>query len=175
MLGTLQVGVNDSLDLASVPQSVISLQIQLPITVFDALKGILSLVPAVEIAGQVELVGAGGPLTVDPSAVHMVDAEEICTVCKIIQRSAVGEQTALCAVITGHTQVNVTLKRHQLRVELQDPIHVVSSFVAACRRKYLTDRRIKFQRLCYIIHQKCVPANRQIRRIEMSHFVAHHI
>ena len=75
MLSTLQIGIDDSFDLAALPQSVITGQEQFPVAAFQLGQGVTGQVPVVEVAGQVQLIGAGGPLSVEPAAIDMVEAK----------------------------------------------------------------------------------------------------
>ena len=90
MLRTGHVDVHHGFDLTALPKGVVPLQHQLPHTVIKTLHGMRGLVPAVKIAGKVELIGTGSPLAVDPGAIEMVDAEIMMGIGKILQSAAAG-------------------------------------------------------------------------------------
>ena len=81
------------------------------------------LVPAVKITREVKLIGAGSPLTVDPVAVVVMNAEIMMGVGKILQGAAAGEKTVFRAVVKLHAKLNIALKRLELRVQFQYSIH----------------------------------------------------
>ena len=117
MLGAGHVGVHDGLDLAAVPQGVLALQVQLPVSVIQLGHGVAGLVPIVELALQVQLISGGGPLTVDPAGLGAVEAVVVICICEIIQGLAFGKQTALGGAIQEHAQVNVACEGCELRVQ----------------------------------------------------------
>ena len=84
-------------------------------------------VPAVEVAGQIELIGAGSPLTVDPAAIYTVDAVIFMSVGKIVQSTAVREQAGFCFVVQVHTQINVSGMPLQYGVQFKNLVHKVHS------------------------------------------------
>ena len=74
------------------------------------------LIPAVEIAGEVELVGAGRPLPVDPASVHPVEAEVVVGVGKLIEGTPLGKQAVLGSPVEEHSKINVACVSFQLGV-----------------------------------------------------------
>ena len=117
MLGAGHIGVHNSFDLAALPQSVVALQEDFPVAVSDVGQGMAGLVPAVEVTLQVQLVGAGRPLPVDPAALHMVEAEVVMGVGELVQGLPLGKDPALGCPVQEHAQINVPRKRLQLGIQ----------------------------------------------------------
>ena len=117
MLGTGHVGIHNGLDLTAVPQGIVALQIQLPVAVIQTGQGMGGLVPVIEFTFQVQLIGRRCPFTVIPAAVNMMEAVVIVGIGKIIQCLALAENTAFGGPIQEHTQIDVTGKALQLRVQ----------------------------------------------------------
>ena len=116
------VGVHHGLDPAAFPKRVVALQIQLPVAVFQLLQGMAGLVPVVEIAGQVELMGAGRPFAVVPAALHVMKAEIAVGIGKIIQPPVVN-QLFLRGLIELHAQLDIAGKGLELGIEFQNLVH----------------------------------------------------
>ena len=85
--------------------------------------------PAVELTGQVQLVRIGCPLTVDPTALNMVNTKIIVGICKIIQCIAIGQKASLGVPVKLHPVINVPGKILQLRIQFQQSIHGVFSYL----------------------------------------------
>ena len=82
------------------------------------------LIPAVELTFQVQLVGAGCPLTVDPAVIQMVDAIVIMGIGKVIQRLTFSQNASLRIAVKLHAVVNIPGKVLQLGVQFQNTIHM---------------------------------------------------
>ena len=121
-----QVGVHHGLDLAAVPQGVVAGEVQLPVAVAQIRQRVGGLVPAVEFALQIQLVGTGRPLPVVPAAVHMVEAEVHVGVGKIVQALSLGQNTLFGRTVQVHPQINIPGERLQLGIQIQNTIHSVS-------------------------------------------------
>ena len=121
-----QVGVHHSLDLAAVPQGVVAGEIQLPVSVAQIGQRVGGLVPAVEFALQIQLVGAGRPLPVVPAAIHVMEAKVHVSVGKIIQALSLGQNTFFCRPVQVHPQINIPGERLKLGIQIQNTIHSVS-------------------------------------------------
>ena len=89
-------------------------------------QGVACLVPLVEFAGEVELVGAGRPLPVDPAALHVVEAQIIVGLGEVAEGASLGQQAGLGAAIQVHSQVNVSREGLQLGIQFQNSIHGVT-------------------------------------------------
>ena len=72
--------------------------------------------PAVKIAGQVELIGAGRPFPVDPAPLHPVEAKVIVGVGKLIERTPLRKQTVLGGPVEEHPKINVACVGLQLGI-----------------------------------------------------------
>ena len=123
MLGTGQVGVHHGLDLAAGPQGVVAGEVDLPGAAAQILQGVAGLVPVIEFAGQVQLVGTGGPFAVVPAAVNMMEAVVIVGVGKIIEGLAFAQDPILGCPVQEHPQVDVAGERLQLGVQFQKSVH----------------------------------------------------
>ena len=97
-----QIGVHHGFDLAAVPQGVVAGEIQLPVAVAQIGQRVGGLVPAVEFALQIQLVGAGRPLPVVPAAIHVMEAKVHVSVGKIIQALSLGQNTFFCRPVQVH-------------------------------------------------------------------------
>ena len=126
MLRALHVGVHHGLHLAAVPQGVVTLQEQLPEAMLQLFQGMAGLVPLVEFAGEVQLVGAGRPLPVEPAALHMVEAQIIVGLSEVTEGAALGQQAVFRAAVQVHPQVNVSREGLQLGIQFQNSIHDVT-------------------------------------------------
>ena len=113
------VGVHHGFDLAALPQGVVAGQVQLPVAVFELLQRMGGLVPAVEFALQVQLVGAGGPLPIVPAAVNVMEAVVIVGVGEVVQGLTFVENPFLGGAVEKHSQVNVSGVGLELGVEFQ--------------------------------------------------------
>ena len=116
MLGAGHVGVHHGFHLAAGPQGVVAGEKQLPVAVSDGLQGMAGFVPVVKIPFQVQLIGAGCPLPVDPASLNMVEAEIIVGVGKVVQGLALGKQPGLGAAVEEHPQVDVAGEGGELGV-----------------------------------------------------------
>ena len=59
----------------------------------------------------------------------MMDAKVIVRIGKFLQVHAVGQNALLGAPVQIHAQINIAFKRLQLRIQLQNTIHNIPSFV----------------------------------------------
>ena len=116
-------GIHHGLDLTALPQGILPGEAQLPAAVAQALQGVTGLIPVVEVAGQIQLFGAGRPLPVDPAARHPVETVILMAVGKVVQGLAVGEQPILGLLIQPHPQVDVACVPLQSGVQLEYLVH----------------------------------------------------
>ncbi len=94
-------------------------QVQLPVAVIQLGQRVGGLVPVVEFAFQIQLVGAGCPLPVVPAAVNVMEAVVVVGVGEIVQGLVLAENPFLGGAVEKHSQVDVSGEGLELRVEFQ--------------------------------------------------------
>ena len=114
-----KIGIHYGPDPATFPQGVVSGQEQSPASIAVAEHGLLCPVPAVEITGQIQLIGIGSPLSVNPAAIHRMDAKIIMSIGKIPQHTAIGHQARLGVPVKLHPIFNIPGKGLQLGIQFQ--------------------------------------------------------
>ena len=127
MLCALKIGVHNGLDLTAFPQGIVTGKKQFPVAAVQLFQGMAGLIPAVEIAGQVKLIGAGRPFPINPTAFHPMKAIVFVTVGKFVQGTAVAKQAAFGGMILVHPKVNVAGMPLQHRVQFQKLVHRIPS------------------------------------------------
>ena len=119
MGGTLHIGIDDCFDPAAFPEGVIPGKIQDPDAAAKFAQRMACPVPTVEFTCQIQLIGIGSPLAVNPASVHMMDTKIIMSVRKIIQGVSVRQKTLFGIPIQLHPVINVPGEILKLGIQFQ--------------------------------------------------------
>ena len=101
-------------------------QAQLPVAVFQARQGMRGLIPAVEVAHEIERVGSRRPLAVDPTVQRVVEAIVCMGVGEIAQIPVLNQRMTHAPVVV-HTQFDVPSERNQRPILLKNLKHETKS------------------------------------------------
>ena len=85
VLSEAHVGLYHGFDPAALPQGIVTGQEQLPVSVIQLFQRMGGLVPAVEFAFQIELIGGRSPLPIVPAPIGVMEAIIIVGVGKVVQ------------------------------------------------------------------------------------------
>ena len=107
MLGTGHIGIHNGLDLTAVPQGIVTFQINFPVAVTNSCQRMGCLVPIIKFTFQIQRISVGGPLTVIPASLDMMETVVVMCIGEVIQRLVTGKNTVLSSMIQVHAQINV--------------------------------------------------------------------
>ena len=111
--------IHHGLDLAAMPQRIVSGQVDFPVFVVHSGQGVGGLVPVVELTLQIQLLSGRRPFPVIPAAIYMVKTVILVAVGKVGQGLILRQKSRLSGIVYGHSQIDIACKFLQLRIAFQ--------------------------------------------------------